>query len=121
VSDKTKRRARGLRDIGTLQMIVHSMKPLERQQLVGRFSRLDSDRTRLERELVMWTTRKTATEAKLAVVYAQIEELKPLLLDAEGPVKTSVKPRARGQGHAPASTEAVGSVAPRHRPMSLEY
>lgn len=121
MSSKTRPRARGLRDIGTLQMIVHSMQPLERQHLVGRFSRLDSERARLERELTMWTTRKSATEAKLAVVYTQLEEIRPLLLESEGPAKVSIKPRVRGQGHAPASTEVFGSTAPRSRSMSLDY
>ncbi|MDP2740011.1 MAG: hypothetical protein Q8O82_15225 [Pseudorhodobacter sp.] len=108
---------KGLRDIGTVRTVVQRQQKLERSHLVGRFSRLDAERTRLERELVMWSTRTTATEAKLAAVIEQIDAIRPLLLGEPVPVKS----RPRGQGHAPASTESFGSNAPRHLSVPLDY
>jgi len=117
VKSNASKATRGLRDIGTVRTVVQRLQKLERSHLVGRFARLDAERTRVERELVMWSTRKLAAEAKLAAVIEQIEEIQPLLL-GESP---TVNSRPRGQGHAPASSEAIGSNTPRHLSVPLEY
>jgi len=108
---------KGLRDIGTVRTVVQRQQKLERSHMIGRFARLDAERARMERELVMWSTRTTATEAKLAAVIEQIDAISPLLLGEPMPVKS----RPRGQGHAPASSEVLGSNTPRHLSVPLNY
>jgi len=117
VKSTEKKGVKGLRDIGTVRTVVQKMQKFERSHLIGRFSRLDAERTRLERELVMWSTRKIATESKLTAVAEQIEEIRALLFDESLPVNA----RPRGHGHAPASSEAVGSNTSRRLSVPLNY
>ncbi len=120
MSDKEEKpRARGLRDVATLQTLGHGGQPRDRHQLVSRFARLENERARLERELGMWETRKAATEDKLAKVYEQIEALRPLLL--EDPAKLPVKRSGRGHRRPRASTEVAGPAAPPSQNIAIEY
>lgn len=119
MSGETKKGAKGLREVATLQTLAHGAQPRERHHAVSRFARLENERARLERELGMWEIRKRATEDKLAKVYAQIEALRPLLL--EEPAKFPALRQARGRRRGRASTEVPGSTAPQSRAIPLEY
>lgn len=119
MSSKQKKTPSGLRDVVTLQTLSHGARPRERHQLVSRFSRLENERARLEREVEMWGTRKKATEDKLSKVCEQIADLQQLLL--EEPAKVPVARQARGHSRPRASTEVSGTTAPPSRNIALEY
>jgi len=46
--------AGGLHSIATLQTLANGAKPCERQHMATRFARLENERARLERELMIW-------------------------------------------------------------------
>ena len=119
MTDKPRKPASGLRSVQTLQTMSHGTRSKERHHLVGRFARLETERTRLEREVEMWDARKCATEAKLSKVREQIAELQALLLDEPGKLPAARK--ARGHGRPRASTEVAGATAPPSHNISLEY
>lgn len=119
MTNKQRKGPSGLRDVATLQTLANSVHPRERHQLVSRFSRLENERARLERELGMWQTRAQATEDKLAKIYEQIAALRPLLL--EEPAKAPVARQARGRARPRATTEVAGSAPPPSRSMALDY
>jgi hypothetical protein len=76
--------AGGLHSIATLQTLANGAKPCERQHMATRFARLENERTRLERELMIWEERSRATATKLVKVGAGIAALRPALLEAPG-------------------------------------
>lgn len=119
MNSKPRKSPGGLRDVATLQTLSHGAQPRERHQIVSRFSRLENERSRLERERDMWKTRWEATEDKLAKVYEQIAVLSPLLL--EGPAIAPASRQARGHGRPRASTEVAGSSSPPSRTIALDY
>jgi len=82
--DRNNRRnaAGGLQSIATLQTLGNCAKPCERQQMAARFARLENERARLERELIIWAERSRATATRLAKVSAGIAALQPVLFEA---------------------------------------
>src|SRR5215831_1131135 len=74
--------AGGLHSIATLQTLANGAKPCKR--MATRFTRLENERTRLERELMIWEERSRATATKLVKVGAGIAALRPALLEAPG-------------------------------------
>jgi hypothetical protein len=76
--------AGGLHSIATLQTLANGAKPCERQHMATRFARLENERARLERELMIWEERSRATATKLVKVGAGIAALRPALLEAPG-------------------------------------
>ena len=73
-----------LHSIATLQMLANAAKPCERQHMATRFARLEIERARLEREVIIWVGRSRATATKLVKVGAGIAALRPALLEAPG-------------------------------------
>ena len=106
---------KGLRDIGTVRTVVQRQQKHERSHMVGHFARFDAERTRFEREIAMWSTRKTAAEVKLAAVIKKIDVIRPMLLDH--PLRA--KSRPSGQGKAP--SKVIGSNTIQHHSVSLNY
>lgn len=117
MTNKPRKGPTGLRDVSTLQTLANGAHPRERHQLVSRFSRLENERARLERELGMWNTRVSATQDKLAKIYEQIDALRPLLL--EEPAKVPVARQVRGRARA--TTEVAGSAPSPSRTIALDY
>ncbi|WP_144055594.1 hypothetical protein [Octadecabacter antarcticus] len=115
MNTSAKRGVKGLRDIGTVRTVVQNQQKHERSHMVGRFARLDAERTRLEREIAMWSSRKTIAEVKLEVVVKQIDTLRPMLLDNP----TTTKPPTHGRGKV--STEVLDSNGVFNHSVSLNY
>src|SRR6516164_9068178 len=69
--------AGGLHSIATLQTLANAAKPCERQHMATRFARLENERARLEREVIIWEGRSRATATKLVKVGAGIAALRP--------------------------------------------
>lgn len=69
--------AGGLHSIATLQTLANGAKPCERQHMATRFARLENERARLERELIICEERSRATVTKLVKVGAGIAALRP--------------------------------------------
>src|SRR5262245_10486018 len=67
--------AGGPHSIATLQTLANGAKPCKR--MATRFARLENERTRLERELMIWEERSRATATKLVKVGAGIAALRP--------------------------------------------
>jgi hypothetical protein len=76
--------AGGLHSIATLETLANGAKPCERQHMATRFARLENERARLERELMIWEERSRATATKLVKVSAGIAALRSALLEAPG-------------------------------------
>jgi hypothetical protein len=106
---------KGLRDIGTVRTVVQRQHKNERSHLVGRFARLDAERTRLEREIAMWSARKKTADVALASVLTEIDAIRPMLMDEPMQKKT------RSKGKSKASSNALGSNTDQHHSVSLNY
>jgi hypothetical protein len=72
---------RGMRDVATLQGLVHQSTPATRPQAVSRFAHLESERARLTREIQTWTARQTAALRALAAVDEELVSLRQFLLE----------------------------------------
>ena len=119
MNHKRSPRARGLREVATLQTVLHGARPRERHHLVSRFARLENERARLERELEMWTARKSATESTLSKLHEQIETLRPRLLEEETPaVRPEGRPSPAGRRKRPSGKPAG---PPRTHNFPIEY
>jgi hypothetical protein len=71
---------RGLRDIGTVRTVVAKQQKNDRSHIVGKYARLDAERTRIEREIEMWSTRKVASEVRLTAILKEIDIIRPSLI-----------------------------------------
>ncbi|WP_310619226.1 hypothetical protein [Flexibacterium corallicola] len=108
-----------LRNVSTLQTLNRECLSGERHHLVSRFSQLENERARLERECEMWTMRVKATEEKLTKVRTQIDDLQQLIM--EQPVKVPAARKAKAQHRPQASTEAAGKARPPSHSFHLDY
>jgi hypothetical protein len=116
---RQRKSAAGFRSLATMQTLVRGAKPRERHQVANRYARLENERARLEREVGMWEACRRAAVAKLEKVHAEIDLLRPLLVEV--PAKKAVHRRGRGQRRTPASTDVAGPSPARVRSMPLEY
>ncbi|MFT7140074.1 MAG: hypothetical protein ACI9B8_002498 [Sulfitobacter sp.] len=106
---------KGLRDIGTVRTVLQRQHKNERSHLVGRFARLDAERTRIEREIAMWSARKTSAEVLLLSVLTEIDAIRPMLIDEPLQKKT------RSKGKSKALSNALDSNTDLHHSVSLNY
>ena len=83
-NDNRRSAAGGLRRIATPQTLADGATPCDRHHMANRFARLENDRARLERELVVWERCRRAVATRLAKVNAEIAALRPALLDGAG-------------------------------------
>lgn len=119
MSRQNRNSAKGFREVATLQTLAHGTQPRERHELASRFARLENERRRLELELGIWETRKSATEDKLANICRQIEALRPLLLD--DPAALPRARAARRERRSRAATEEAGARVRESRAIAIEY
>jgi hypothetical protein len=106
---------KGLRDIGTVRTVVARQQKNQRSHIVGRYSRLDAERTRIEREIDMWSARKKTSEIKLAAVLKEIEAILPALIDT--PLHKTNLSKAKIE----AFLKVQGSNKRQHNTVSLNY
>jgi hypothetical protein len=110
-----KKGLKGLRDIGTVRTVVQRQHSNERSHLVGRFARLDAERTRIEREIALWSARKAAADVALVSVLTEIDAIRPMLIDEP------VQKKTRSKGKSKASSNALDSNTDQHHSVSLNY
>jgi len=110
-----KQSVKGLRDIGTVRTVVQKQQKLERSHMVGRFARLDAEKTRLEREIDMWSTRKTTAEVKLAAVIEQIDVIRPILFD------DPLRPKSRPNRNGKTLSKVISPNKTQYNSVSLNY
>lgn len=115
-------RARGMRDLATVQTLLGQHAPASRTQAVSRFARLENERMRLLRELNAWTARKLNAERMLAKVEDDICAMQRLLI--EPPDGARAAGRAMSSRRAPTARGASrpdGATAPVEPAVLIEY
>jgi hypothetical protein len=71
---------RGMRDVATMQGLIHQSAQTTRSQAVSRFAHLESERARLMREIATWAARQNGTMRALAAVDEELLSLRHVLL-----------------------------------------
>lgn len=71
-------RVRGMRDVASTQ-VVANRRPNSREQAITDLARLEHEKARLQRELMVWTTKQQATDRRLEQITAQLEVLQETL------------------------------------------
>jgi predicted nuclease with TOPRIM domain len=72
-------RARGMRDIPTVQGLRNRSTPETRQQAVTEWARLEHEKARLEREMETWISNQKKTEERLKQVNERRARLQEML------------------------------------------
>jgi predicted nucleic acid-binding Zn-ribbon protein len=108
-------RARGMRDIPTIQGLRHRSVPGNREQAVAEIARLEHEKARLQRELDIWMGNQERTETRIR----QVDERLAALQDMVDPPASSGKRRARAARSA--GKEADEDTGQEWREVTLEY
>lgn len=87
---------RGMRDMRTIQTLANQSVVVTRPQAVSRFARLESERSRLERELGTWAARQEVAERMLAKVREELAVLQQFLLQPSSPSASARRRRFPG-------------------------
>ncbi|KAF0119116.1 MAG: hypothetical protein FD149_244 [Rhodospirillaceae bacterium] len=72
-------RQRGMRNVRTVQTLIHQRADANRVQVVGRLAQLENEHARLTRERQNWSSRQEEVEHKLSKVQQEIETLQHVL------------------------------------------
>jgi hypothetical protein len=95
------KRARGMRDIPTIQGLRNRSVPNTREQTVSELARMEHEKARLERELSIWMRKREVTEDHLR----QVQERITLLQQTLNPISPDNRPSAAGGGQDGDATE----------------
>ncbi|MBU0493738.1 MAG: hypothetical protein KKA73_04485 [Chloroflexi bacterium] len=111
-------KARGMRDIPTIQGLRNRATPVTREQAVTELARLEHEKARLQRELNTWIVNQEKTEERLR----QLEERLSLVQQILGPPAAAGSARPAGTRRSPTEpTAGDPDPGPGWREMSLEY
>jgi hypothetical protein len=113
-------RPKSMRDIPTIQGLVHRSEPKTRGQAVNELARLEHEKARLQRELSIWLANQKQTEQRLQRVEERLVILRRIL--SESPDQADSPPATRSQRRGGAQTtgdEKRGGK--RWKEISLEY
>ena len=87
-------RQRGMRNVRTVQTLIHQRAHASRAQAVGRLARLENEHARLTRERQNWSSRQEKVEHKLNKVQQEIETLQHVLWAPAARGKRRSSPRS---------------------------
>jgi hypothetical protein len=79
------KRVRGMRDLTTVQGLSGRTLPNSREQIVAEQSRLEHERSRLERELALWQENQQRTNERLNGVVERLALLSTALKPTDDP------------------------------------
>lgn len=117
-------KAKGIRDIPTLQLLSKRKLFSTREQAASDIARLEHDKARLERELKLWTTKQAQTEKRLAQVQQQLGMLQQVLNESGDKPKTVKRKRAQlPTGKRKTGDQKTVNTEPRKtwREIEIEY
>ncbi|NTU78727.1 MAG: hypothetical protein HGA45_04890 [Chloroflexales bacterium] len=78
------KRPRGMRELTTIQGLSGRTVPSSREQIVAEQSRLEHERARLERELLMWQENERRTNERLNAALERLAMLTAACAQSEG-------------------------------------
>ncbi len=91
-------RPKNMRDIATIQGLVHRSEPKTREQAVNELARLEHEKARLERELNIWLANQKQTEQRLGRVEDRLALLRRILTVPSDEGDSSAKRGQRKSG-----------------------
>jgi ferric-dicitrate binding protein FerR (iron transport regulator) len=113
-------RPKNMRDIPTIQGLVHRSQPKTREQAVNELARLEHEKARLQRELDIWLANRKQTEQRLQRVEERLALLQRILTDSSDETNSSPASRSRRKSgsQAAGAGKSEGKV---WKEISLEY
>ena len=113
-------RPKNMRDIPTIQGLVHRSEPKTREQAVNELARLEHEKARLQRELDIWQANRKQTEQRLQRVAERLAVLQRILTDSSDEANSS--PASQIQRKSGSQAVAEGKSERKvWKEISLEY
>lgn len=110
-------RARGMRDIPTIQGLRDRTIPETREQAVTEWARLEHEKARLEREMETWISNQRKTEERLRQVNERLARLQEMLGLSDDEKSTRRPSRGPSTGDSAGDRDEAGDW----QEVSLEY
>lgn len=113
-------RPKNMRDIPTIQGLVHRSEPKTREQAVNELARLEHEKARLQRELDIWQANRKQTEQRLQRVAERLAVLQRILTDSSDEANSSPASQIQRKSGSQAVAEGK-SERKAWKEISLEY
>ncbi|MDR3473947.1 MAG: hypothetical protein P4M09_20000 [Devosia sp.] len=110
---------KGLHEAGGLRTLRTIAPAAERSQLTSRLSRLDHQRSLLQRQLAVWTEKQQVTKHRLALLDKEIAQTGRLIRDFAEPGSATTRRRRPAPAHTTDSHSGANAAA--HHDVTLEY